>query len=278
MDDITAEYEVQELVNPVELTTRVEVSVGAKTDMGRIRDNNEDKHEFYIPDDEAELASRGMVFVVCDGMGGHEAGQHASELSVKSFIKVYRDHPAEQAEAAGRAATESANRFVLDVARAIPSRRGMGTTLTGLLLVQDQGIFVHVGDSRLYRLRGGELEQLTTDHTWVEETVKLGLMTREEAEVHPHRNVITRSIGTADTVQVDSDSWQLEEGDVYFICSDGINGHVSDEVMAERLAGTSPSQAAWDLVNLALDGGGSDNATAIVVRIDKISSIEPSGS
>lgn len=271
MDEITAEYEVAQLVQTRPLEILLTVSVGAKTDMGRVRENNEDKFEFFIPESETELANRGMVFVVCDGMGGHEAGQIASELATKTFIDVYRNHPSEDPDIACRAGILAANRYVVDVARAIPSRRGMGTTLSALLLVQDRALVGQVGDSRVYRLRNGDLTQVTTDHTWVEDMVKLGTP-REEAERHQNRHMITRAIGAEGEVVPDLFDLDLAEGDVFLVCSDGVTNHVMDDSIRRILSETGPSEAAWRLVSEALAGGGSDNATAIVVRIDAMRS------
>lgn len=273
MEEITAEYSVESIAAPIELRVRPKITVGAKTDLGRVRENNEDKHEFYLTESDAELASRGHVLIVCDGMGGHAAGQFASELSVKTFIDVYRSHPAQQPEEAAQAAVVAANRFVLDVARAIPSRRGMGTTLSALMIVQDSGIIAHVGDSRIYRLRDGEITQLTRDHTWVEEMVAMGALSREDAENHQNRHMILRAIGADLEVNPDVSRIDLQEGDIYMLCSDGLTNHVSDEEIQAVLASESPSQAAWTLVGKALVGGGSDNTTAIVARIDSLESL-----
>src|SRR2546421_10462894 len=120
-EETTAEYEMGQLVAVAELKVKAKVSVACKTDLGRVRENNEDKFEFYIPEDDATLAARGMIFVVCDGMGGHAAGQIASELACKTFIDVYLHHPASEIEVALRSAVVAANRFVTDVSRAVPA-------------------------------------------------------------------------------------------------------------------------------------------------------------
>ena len=273
MEETTAEYAVQELAPKVELRVRPSVTVAAKTDLGRVRENNEDKLEFFLPTTDDELASRGMIFIVCDGMGGHEAGQIASELACKTFIDVYRNHPSESPEEAARSAVLSANRFVLDVSRAVPNRKGMGTTLSALLIIQDKAVIAQVGDSRVYRLRDGEFMQMTNDHTWVEETIAMGTMTREEAEAHPYKHVLTRAIGTEQDVKVDIFSEDVEEGDVYLICSDGLTGHVSDDEMRRGLSELGPAEAAWELVGKALVGGGRDNTTVIIVRVDELESV-----
>lgn len=270
MEETTAEYEVAQLLPQVELKVRPIVTVAAKSDLGRVRDNNEDKFEFFLPEDEARLANKGLVFVVCDGMGGHEAGQIASEMATKTFIDVYLNHPNADTEFALRAAVSAANRFVLDVARAVPSRRGMGTTLSALVLVQDQGYIAQVGDSRIYRLREGAIEQLTIDHTWVEDMVRGGVMEREAAETHPNRHMITRAIGTENDAEPDVFTFSLREKDIYFLCSDGLTNHVGDKEIGDILESNSPSDAAWKLVGAALVGGGSDNTTCIVTRVDEL--------
>lgn len=273
MDEITAEITVESVVPHIELRVRPKLSFGAKTDMGKVRENNEDKHEFYVAERDGDIASKGHLFVVCDGMGGHEAGQIASEIATKTFIDVYRSHPSEDYMAASRSAVTAATRFINDLARAIPSRKGMGTTLVALIVRQDKVLVVNVGDSRAYRLRDGVVEQLTTDHTWVEETVAAGMMSRDEAEQHPYRHVITRALGTERDVACDLFEHELQEGDVLMICSDGVTNHVSDEQIRLILGDYSPSEAAWKLVGDALVGGGSDNATTIVVRVDGLEAV-----
>ena len=273
MEEITAEIQVEETALQVELRVRPKLSFGAKTDMGRVRENNEDKHEFYVAESDREIAAKGHIFVVCDGMGGHEAGQCASELAAKTFIEVYRSHPSEDIPTCAQSAVTASTRFINDIARAIPSRKGMGTTLSALLICQDRAYAVQVGDSRVYHKRGDVLAQVTTDHTWVEETVVAGHMSREEAEAHPYRHVITRALGLERDVPCDTFEIPLQVGDWFLICSDGLTNHVTDAQIAEMLGPFSPSETAWRLVGQALVGGGSDNVTAIVVRVDGLESV-----
>lgn len=273
MDEITAEYAAEALVQSKPLEVRLQLQVGAKTDLGRVRENNEDKFEFYIPEDEPTLARRGGVFVMCDGMGGHAAGQCASELAAKTFIDVYLNHPSEDPMPALDSAVKAANRFVLDVARAVPSRRGMGTTLTALVLLQDTAYFAHVGDSRLYRLRDRDLTMMTSDHTWVDEAIKRGEIPPEAADTHPYRHVLTRAIGTEDSVAVDVERHDVREGDVYLLCSDGLTNHVSDDQLKAAMAENGASEACWKLVGRALMDGGSDNCTVMVVKVEKMGRI-----
>jgi serine/threonine protein phosphatase PrpC len=247
--------------------------VACKTDLGILIENNEDKFEYYVPEDEATLAARGEVFLVCDGMGGHAAGQIASELTAKTFIDVYLHHPAEDPTVAMAAGVTAANRFVVDVGRAVPARRGMGTTLSGLILLQDEAFTVQVGDSRVYRLRGGELAMLTHDHTWVDEAIRNGMLSAAEAETHPYKHVLTRAIGSEGEVTPDVDRHDLQVGDLYLLCSDGLINHVSDDEISETLRENTPAAAAWKLVGQALQGGGSDNCTVMIVRVDGLEDV-----
>lgn len=279
MEETTAEYATNELIPSVELRFIPKVTIGAKTDLGRVRENNEDKFEYFIPEDHATLASRGLVFVVCDGMGGHAAGQIASELASKTFIDVYLSHPGNDPKEAMTSAVLAANRYVYMVASTNPSRRGMGTTFTGLTLVQNRGFAVQVGDSRLYRLRNQVFEQITHDHTYMSEMIRMGTLTPEQAESHPHKHVLTRAVGVEEVVMPDLFEFEIVAGDVYLLCSDGILNHVSDaeieiQLQAAQTGGSGPGSVAWKLVNQALVGGGSDNATAMVIRIDAMEEVQ----
>lgn len=273
MEEITAEYAVDQLAPSAELRVRPKVTVACKTDLGRVRENNEDKFEYYLPEDDATLASRGLVFLVCDGMGGHAAGQIASELAAKTFIDVYLHHPSEDPATAMHSAVSAANRFVVDVGRAVPARRGMGTTLSGLVLLQDRAYTCQVGDSRIYRLRSGQMDRLTNDHTWVEEAVRSGTLKPEEAETHMYKHVLTRAIGSETELRADVESMDLQAGDLFLLCSDGLLNHVDDETIADHLRAYPPSEACWRLVARALAGGGSDNCTVMVVRVDALETV-----
>ena len=270
MDEITAEFASEQISPSAELAIRVRATVACKTDLGRVRENNEDKFEYYVSEDDAVLATRGAIYLVCDGMGGAAAGQIASELTAKTFIDVYLHHPSGNPQIAMAAAVIAANRFVLDISRTVPSRQGMGTTLSGVILIQDKAYIVQVGDSRVYRLREGELQQLTEDHSWVEEALKLGMITPDEAETHPYKNVITRAVGTEGDLSPDLFVHDLAVGDLFMICSDGLIRHVDDPTIRQVLGEHDPAAAAWRLVGLALQNGGSDNTTVIIVRIDSL--------
>jgi serine/threonine protein phosphatase PrpC len=246
------------------------VSLGAATSLGRARDVNEDKYAFFLPDDEVTVASRGSLFAVADGMGGHAAGQIASEIALDALIETYYGRTDSPPAEALLAATQRANRAVYSASRARPSLAGMGTTLTAAAFVEGQLVYAHVGDSRGYLLRDGALTQFTTDHSWVAEQVQGGLMSEDEARRSPNRNVITRCIGLEAQVAVDVDSFPVANGDVALLCSDGLVAHVSDAEIRDALGHYGPSAAARLLVYLANEGGGTDNTTVLVVRVQQV--------
>jgi len=246
------------------------LAVGGKTDLGQVRENNEDKFDFLEPDDPSVLARKGRVFAVADGMGGHSAGQVASELALKIFIRSFYSDANPDMEASLRKAVREANAYVVDVARSVSGRSGMGATLTAAIIRDDDLYLAQVGDSRCYLLRGGELRQVTEDHSWVAEQVRAGAMTEAEAEQSPFRNVITRSMGGAPDVEPDVLAVKLEVGDRYLLCSDGLSGMAPAEEIAQVLGGGSPSVAAWNLVDRANEYGGKDNITALVIQVIQI--------
>lgn len=245
----------------------VDTLLGAKTDLGCVRENNEDKLEFFQPDDEDVLALKGSFYAVADGMGGHAAGQIASEIALKTTIKAYYADSSPMVEDSLRSAIQQANGLIYDAARAISERNGMGTTLTVLVIRGEEAFIAQVGDSRCYRLRGGRMEQITDDHSWVNEQVKRGALTQEEAEMSPFKNVITRSIGNSPSVDVDIFTEVLEAGDQFLLCSDGLSNEVSSDEMRDAMKRSAPSKAAWDLVDLALERGGRDNCTVLILKI-----------
>ena len=266
--ETTAEFELGELaVEPVDLRIVPDVLIGAKTDIGRLRENNEDKYEFRIPDSEHLLATRGSTFVVCDGMGGAEAGQIASELATKTYLDVYYGHNSNDPEKAALAAAKAANRFVNDVSKTIPGRQGMGCTLTALSLIQSEAVLAHVGDSRAYRLRHGNFDQVSEEHTYVEEQVRLGAMSADEAETSAYKHILSRAVGAEAEVIPQVSRWQLEESDIYLLCSDGVSNELSNNDLKTLLEQNGPSEAAWRIINDALLAGGRDNATALVLHV-----------
>ncbi len=270
-DETTAEFETQALIPPSAPSAHARVAWAARTDIGRVRSHNEDKFDFYLPEDDPTLARRGRLWAVADGMGGHQGGQIASEFALKTLVRAYFAPGPPDHEAALLAAVTAANTLVTQAAEQFGAKNDMGTTLVAAVILNDTLTLAHVGDSRAYLLREGERpRQLTTDHSWVEEQVKRGSLTRDEAEASPYRNVILRSIGMGDGLQADILTERLLPGDTLVLASDGLTGYLGGDAIGAVIAGKSPSQAALALVDAANDAGGKDNVTALLIRIDSI--------
>ncbi|HEY3297161.1 MAG TPA: Stp1/IreP family PP2C-type Ser/Thr phosphatase [Armatimonadota bacterium] len=252
----------------------LDVRFGAHTDLGRVRENNEDKFEFFEPEESELLAVKGCFYAVADGMGGHSSGQIASELALKTIIKTYFADAGEDVGESLTSAVSAANSYIYETAQAIPDRNGMGTTCTALVLREDQFYVAQVGDSRIYLVRDGKLRQVSEDHSWVAEQVKRGAMTLEEAEMSPFRNVITRSLGVTADVETDIYQEDLKKGDLFVLCSDGLSGYVTDDEILELTGSWSPSVAAMKLIDRANEHGGGDNVTAVVVSVSDIRKAE----
>ena len=226
-----------------------------RTDTGRQRQANEDSY-----------FARDPVFAVADGMGGAQAGEVASRIAAGAFEQgLDRARPAES-QLEGIA--QDANREIHDLAQRDSSRAGMGTTLTAALLDENEVALGHVGDSRAYVLRGGELKRLTKDHSLVEELRRQGRLTDEEAEEHPQRSIITRALGPEPEVRVDTMTVPAKAGDVFLLCSDGLTTMVSDdEITAILDEARSLRSAVNRLIDAANSGGGRDNITAVAFRL-----------
>lgn len=229
------------------------VEVAHLSDTGRIRHHNEDR----------ALATP-RVLVVADGMGGAKAGEVAAQMAVDAVRRLVG--PVHEGDVRG--AVERANRAIRRVATDDPEKSGMGTTLTAAMLDDGRLDVVHVGDSRAYLWRDGSLRQVTEDHSVVAELVRRGSITREEAETHPHRNVITRALGAEEGVDADVVHVDLRDGDVVLLCSDGLSSYVPEAAIAGALVeATTLDAAARSLVNLANGAGGADNVTVVLARV-----------
>lgn len=226
------------------------------THKGRIRSTNQDSA--YPP-----TSGRGdgpQVVMVADGLGGHVAGEVASQLAVERA-----------AETDGRVVDRVAagNRAILEEVRRRPELAGMGTTMT-LVELGDDGVarYAHVGDSRAYLLRDGDLRQITRDHTVVDQYVREGKISPDEVADHPQRSVLTRALGLVSELEIDSGEVSLKPGDRLLVCSDGVNSMIDDEAIKEALSSGSPEEVAWLLVEQANRAGGHDNITALVVDVE----------
>lgn len=232
------------------------IQVYQATDVGRVRQGNEDSVVVFEP----------SVYVVADGMGGEAAGEVASHLlvdTVRQTLAGRRDI----VENSLRQAVLAANDVILTCVAETPAYQGMGTTATLLHIDEDerQACWAHVGDSRLYLLRdGAALQRVTRDHSYVEDLVAQGSITEDEAKVHPRRNLLTRAVGVDRDLSVDTGRLALKGGDVLLLATDGLMKHVSDEEIAELLLAENANPA-QTLIQRALDAGGSDNITAVVV-------------
>ncbi len=229
----------------------------ALTDTGRRRPQNEDTFVCDPP-----------LFAVADGVGGAQAGEIASRLAAAALEER---HPEAHGENVLSELLREANDRIYRHSLDNPAAAGMGTVVTALLVDEIAGTVAigHVGDSRAYRVRNGELEQLTSDHSLVGELVRAGRLSTEEAEQHPHRSVITRAVGTEPSVEVDTFTLALAPGDIYLICSDGLTDLVRDEQITELIAGAdnAPDAAAEALVGAANRAGGIDNITVVLFEV-----------
>ena len=235
------------------------MKVYAITDIGRMRPINEDS--YYAPLEGERFCA------VADGMGGHNAGEVASAMAVQVFSENMRELEYISAEAL-RSAVERANEAVYTAALENEGMSGMGTTFSALAEQDDSAILAHVGDSRIYLVRNGAIQQVTTDHTLVEEMVQKGMLTPREARFHPRRNIITRALGTEPWVEVDIAQMSVRPGDAFFLCSDGMTNYVDER----EILRTAMSEEDWQdklrhLVSVALENGGADNITALFAVI-----------
>jgi PPM family protein phosphatase len=238
------------------------------SDVGCVRELNEDRGRIVQPGDDAEQSRRGVLAIVADGMGGHSAGEVASELAVDAVHRAYYAHEGAPA-AALVAAVQLANRTIFDTASAEKRLSGMGTTCVALAVCDGHAYAASVGDSRLYLLRDGGIYRMTNDDSAVGELVARGLLTRAEARHHADRNVILRALGTHGDVQVSH--WEqplpVRAGDVFLLCSDGLSDLVEDEEIAALAVDRHGADACKALVALARSRGGHDNITVAMLRI-----------
>jgi serine/threonine protein phosphatase PrpC len=241
----------------------------AVSDIGMRRTNNQDAYILLPAEDEPTWQSRGHVFVVADGMGAHAAGELASKLAVDGVVHHYRKQRQLSPPEAILRALRDTNSEIHQRGQANTEFHNMGTTCSVLLLLPQGALVAHVGDSRVYRVRRGRVEQLTFDHSLLWEMRAAGSLTDGEGKFNVPRNVITRSLGPQATVQVDLEGpLDVQQGDVFLLCSDGLTGKVEDAEIGEILSLLPPADAAQLLVDLANLRGGPDNITALVVRAE----------
>jgi PPM family protein phosphatase len=247
--------------------TPLPLQVGAATDPGLVRPKNEDYHRYEIPDDPVLVRARGNLFVVADGVGGMGGGAVASAEAVHAVLQEYYLNPRGDAGRHLRRAVQQANLHVYNMRVGHPNFSGMQTTLTALAIRQDSYWVGHVGDSKAFLLRDGTLRQLTHDHTVVEEMRQLGLLDQRRVHQHPHRHLLTRTIGGEPIVAVDLRRGHAQSGDCFILATDGIFEHLAPEDVQVQFENSPPDRAAATCVAEATRRGGYDNLTVLGVRL-----------
>ncbi len=265
---------------PPPAAARFAIDVGYATDVGRMRQRNEDSYAIYAPA-ESELPLAAML-LVADGMGGERAGDRASQMAAEGLHQLfanglYRSWPEFEDEQWPQAVAERAirevNNEIYRMGERDPELQGLGSTVVLTLLRGSQMVIAHVGDSRCYRIRNGTIAQLTIDHTWVERQVLAGILSREQASVHPQRNVLVRSLGEPVPPSGDVQQLEIEDGDLFLLCSDGLTGGLSaSDLLALAQRTSDPQLLAEQMVHLANLRDGSDNITAVLGRCRELPS------
>lgn len=242
------------------------MTFSAKTDIGQKRKLNQDSFQFKAFGDSAAW------MVVCDGMGGMAAGNVASDIAVKCLARCFEDNLSkkaspEQIKSLLKSSILSANAAVFAKANEQEELNGMGTTVVAAVIMNGVCYAAHAGDSRLYRMHNGELHQVTTDHSIVQTMVDSGQLTEEQAKIHPNKNIITRALGVHQDIEIDFSEFEVYEGDIVFLCTDGLTNCVTDQNISEVLMKEEFSDTAQKLIELANNNGGIDNITFVAVKI-----------
>ena len=259
------------------MKVRTGIEVSSQSDIGCLRTNNEDSFGYWEPEDDDQFLRKGRLAVVADGMGGYEGGQEASRLAVETLMAVYRDYGGDDPQAALVEALQAAHEQIRQYSFAHPELRGMGTTCTAAAIVRvadgsahyDALYYVHVGDTRLYLIREGQITRVTRDHSYVGRLVEAGMISAEQAETHPQRNILTAALGTNPDLVMDSPGRPepLRPEDVLLICSDGLWGQMRDSEILDAVENKSAEQAGRKLIDLARERGGPDNITVEILRL-----------
>lgn len=245
---------------------KLSIAISAKTDVGCVRTSNED-HFYY--DQKGAPSDKGFLAMVADGMGGHAAGEVASQLATEVISTEFHGAKKKTINKALFEAFVLANSEIYDQAQANSVQKGMGTTCTALVIENNQLQFAHVGDSRLYRLRSGQIQQLSNDHTWVQEMVRQGNLTPEEAEKHEDKHMLTQAMGTKPKVDVEitENSIFAQSSDRYLLSSDGFHDQVSKKEIKELMSVSPLDKATAAMVKLARERGGPDNITVVLIEL-----------
>ena len=248
------------------------VAASVWTDVGCVREANEDAGRHIQPNDAETQIQKGTLTIVADGMGGHASGEVASAMAIELIGELYYGDLQNAPTAALKNAIETAGAQIYQHSLSDENLYGMGTTVVAFVLFAETAIAAHVGDSRLYRLRGGQLEMLTTDHSQVMEMVRHGIISMEEARHHDDKNVILRAVGTQATVEAEvSAPFAVSIGDTFLLCSDGLSDMIDDEQIESIMNSTGDIHAAGErLIEAAKNAGGHDNITAGIVTVSAV--------
>jgi serine/threonine protein phosphatase PrpC len=241
------------------------LQIGQLTDVGRTRPHNEDYVSHFVPTDPEQPSAKGSIFLVADGMGGHQAGEVASRQAVDMVIQQYYSDTEHDIGSSLVRAFRAANRAIHEQAQSDPSRAGMGTTLVAAVILGRKVYVANVGDSRAYIINRGGIDQITVDHSWVEEQMQAGLLTAEQARRHPQRNLVTRALGSRPSVEVDLFEGLIGEHDTLLLCSDGLTTHLEDWELEAAVRQHPPQEAAQFLIDTANKRGGGDNISVLIV-------------
>lgn len=246
----------------------------ALCEQGPVRENNEDFIAHRVVEDGELRLQKGHLFVIADGVGGSQAGEVASMEASRTLLSTYYESTRKPGRALQEAVTQ-ANLHVYDLSHSHAEYRRMQTTLSALVIIGDEAHLGHIGDSRVYRIRDGEVTQLTRDHSEVGELVRIQLLTPEEARHHPRRNIITRSIGSELMVQADFRVETVAAGDIFMLCTDGLWEPVTEPEMAEVVAKATPAEACRVLVEMAIERGTGDNLSIQVIKVLRVERAAP---
>jgi PPM family protein phosphatase len=246
------------------------VELASMSDIGCQRENNEDQYAYWEPADDEEFARKGRLAIVADGMGGHEGGQEASRIAVEAIQEVLAEAADGDLQSLLLSGFQIAHERILEYAVGHPELHGMGTTATAIVLLGDQLYYAHVGDSRLYLVRGTNISRVTHDHSYVGRLVQNGVISAEEAETHPQRHILTAALGAGGEISPETPQHPLalQNGDVLILCTDGLWGLLGENEIQGIVSSCEPPEACRALIKLTKDRGGPDNITVQVLRID----------
>jgi protein phosphatase len=250
------------------MAIRPGVELASLSDIGCQRENNEDSYSYWEGSSEEQYQRKGRLAIVADGMGGYEGGQEASRLAVKTIEEQYANAP-NGPQSALLDGFQLAHERIQKHANEHPDLQGMGTTCTAVALIGNQLYFSHVGDSRLYMVRGTTISRLTHDHSYVSRLVEHGVISSEEAEFHPQRHILTSALGAGSEITPDysTSPVTLQRGDVLVLCTDGLWGLLGEDEVQRISTENDPATACRELVRIAKERGGPDNITVQILRI-----------